>query len=57
MSEPKAVASECAGRLVGNKAFWVYLDDHYDNISSATNARSMTDMATSIGLDKEAFAS
>lgn len=57
LSEPQAVASECAGQLEGNRAFWVYLDELYTNVDSATTSQSMTDLAGAIGLDEEAFAS
>lgn len=55
LSEPQAVASECAGRLDGNRAFWVYLDELYTNVDQATSSQKMTELAGAIGLNESAF--
>lgn len=56
-SEPQAVAAECAGRIGGNKAFWVYLNDLYEQATVATSSSKMTDIAVGMGLDGSEFSS
>lgn len=54
----EAMATECAGELGGNEAFWNMLDKIYEVTPSndGLNLETLPDLASGIGLDKQAFA-
>lgn len=52
----QAQAAECIGEQLGNKGFWVAIQEIYDKTgSNGTGAGNMTKLAGSVGADQEAF--
>ena len=52
----QAQAAECIGEQLGNKGFWVAIQEIYDKTgSNGTGAGNMTKLAGSVGANEEAF--
>nr|WP_298058904.1 thioredoxin domain-containing protein [uncultured Halomonas sp.] len=52
-SIPQAAAAECAGEMGGNKMFWSYLGEVYENPS--VSGQGLDELAQTLGLDGQEF--